>query len=79
MRINKLKTIYKILNDFDSYRSTNDYEKLIEDLSYLLIQIRFIIEISINETFIDILEFVSSDIQYEIDKAVEKRLKNEKN
>lgn len=77
MKNNKLKTIYNVLNDFDSYRTTNDSNKLIDDLNNLQVKISAIIQISTNETFIDILEFIFNDIQYEIDKAVEKRLTNE--
>ena len=79
MKNNKLKTIYKILDDFNSYRSTNECNKLIDNLNNLQVKIQADIQNSTNKTFINILEFITDDIQYEIDKAVEQRLNNEKN
>lgn len=72
MKNNKLKTVYKILDDFDSYRSSNDCNKLIDNLNNLQVKIQASIQISTNKTFIKILEFINDDIQYEIDKSVEK-------
>lgn len=77
MKINKLKTIYKFLDEFDSYRTTIDFEKMIDDLSHLQVQINTVQAISNNVLFNDILQFIHEDIQYEIDKAVEKRLLND--
>lgn len=72
MKINKLKTIYNILDKFDTYRSTNNNNKLIANLSDLRIEIFAIMELTKNKsTFHNILQFISDDVQYEIDKAVE--------
>lgn len=73
MKINKLKTIYSILDQFDTFRNTTNNNKLIVNLSDLQEEISSIMELTKNKsTFNNILQFVYDDIQYEIDKAVER-------
>jgi|GEM_PF-2409757 len=73
MKNKKLHLINELLNEFDTARSTNDIDKLVNDCNALQERISHINSLYLkDDIFKSILDFISLEVNFTIESELEK-------